>query len=68
MINKLKAWWYKRKARAAYVAYKNITAGYSRSQFLMVGDSVKANEYAQKFNEAMRKLKSLGEKVPDAKL
>lgn len=68
ILKKLKIWWYKRKARAAYIAYRDMTTDYSRSQFLIAGDSAKARKHAQTFNECVRKLRSLGEKVPECKL
>lgn len=68
ILKKLKILWYKRQARLAYISYRDMTTDYCRSQFLIAGDSAKAREHAQTFNEFMRKLRSLGEKVPEVKL
>ena len=68
MIKKLKIWWLKRKARAAYIGYKSVCSEYDCSSILTRSYSKRAINYANSFNSAMRNLKSLGEKVPDIKL
>jgi hypothetical protein len=68
MLKNLKVWWYKRKARAAYIAYHELCNEYDCGSILTRNLSVKSVYYANAFNASMRKLKELGEKVPDVKL
>jgi hypothetical protein len=68
MIKKFKIWWLKRKAKSAYIGYHEVCNEYECASILTRSFSTKAINYANRFNSSMRKLKELGEKVPDIKL
>ena len=68
MFISLKIWWHKRKARNAYIGYKQACSEYDCGSILTRPISVRAIEYASNFNSAMRELKKLDPKTPDVKL
>lgn len=68
MLKNLKIWWYKRKAKAAYIHYIELCEESSCGEMVLRAYSRTAIQYVNDFNSSMDKLKSLGEKVPSKRL
>lgn len=67
-MKSLKIWWYKRKARAAYIQYVELCEEAPCGEMMLKQYSASAIRSANDFNECMEKLKELGEKVPSKRL
>ena len=67
-MKNLKIWWYKRKARAAYIEYAELREEAPCGEMMLRQYSASAIRSANTFNECMQKLKDLGEKVPSKRL
>lgn len=68
MFKKFKIWWYKNKARSAYIEYVDLCQDAPCGVMMVRAYHKRASKCADQFNRCMDRLQELGEKAPTTRL